>query len=185
MRKLITLAAAALTTMAITAVPASASDTAVTFSVTGGGLSIATDTTAKNLGSVTSSSTGTKISGALAEVKVTDSRASTAGWKTQVASTDWVDPGADLTTTTDDLVITVDKGKMWVSGGPTVVSGTAVVTAPLTEVDAIVMAKTAKDFATATTTGSNEVTYTPSVVVAVGSEVLTGTYTATITQTVV
>lgn len=184
MRKLITLAAAVLTTMAITAVPASASGTDATFSVTDGGLSIAAATTAKNLGSVTSTSTGTKISGALAEVKVTDNRASTAGWTTEVTSTDWVDPGADATATTDDLVIPVENGKMW-SSIPNVVSGTAVVTAPLTEVDAMVMGKTAKSFAVATTVGSNEVTYVPSVVVTVGSDVLKGTYTATITQTVV
>lgn len=74
---------------------------------------------------------------------------------------------------------------MWVSTGPTVVSGTVVpATLYLAEETGLALSTTAQDFVTTSSVvGTNEVTYTPSLAVTIAGDVLAGTYTGTIIQT--
>lgn len=186
MRRLLAAALAATAGLTLLAGPATASNTDVTFSVTGGNLTLSTDTTAQTLSPAAALLGGTTASGALPQVTVTDERATTVGWKTQVSSTSWVAPGPDgIAGTADDLTIAADQGTMWVSAGPTVVSGTVVpATLYASEGTGLAMSTAAQDFVTTTSlTGANEVVYTPSIAVTIANEVLAGTYTGTVTQT--
>lgn len=183
MRKILALAAASLTAMTLAAIPAHASNTTATFTVQAGALSLSTDTTAKNLGTAAASATGTSVSAALAQVTVTDTRASLAGWNTQVSTTNWVDNNGTPADTSDDKTVAANKGTMWTTA-PAIASGVVVPTTTyLSQATPLTLSTTPANFVTATATGSNSVTYTPSIAVTIDSTVLTGTYSATITQT--
>ncbi len=170
--------------LAATAAPASASTVDTTFTVAAGTLSIASAATTANLGTATSSALGTTVTGALPKVTVTDDRASTAGWKSQIAST-------DFTATVGGVVQTVAASKakaaIPLTNGPTVVSGT--ITATAAAVDpalGIALSGTAQTLVTGTLAlGSNKVEYTPVVQVTIDGTVAAATYAGKITHTVV
>lgn len=190
MRKLIALAAASVTALALAAVPASAEDTTVTFTVAAGLLTLdnvdadATDDGNVPLGSQTSSLLGTTISGLLGTTTISDNRASLAGWTVSVAGTNFVSDQGTPLDATDDRTIDVSKGKLY-NTVPVVVEGVAVVTSThLDATTAKVLATTAASYMTATTTGSNKVTYDPTLHVTIDSTVIAGTYSGTVTQTV-
>jgi hypothetical protein len=174
------LSATALAAAGLTAPAAHADTVTTTFDVTAGTLSIASAATTVNLGTSTSNVAGTTVTGQLPLVTVTDARASTAGWTSKVASSDF---------TSGTKTIAAGKAKVYipVGSGPTVVEG--VVTATTTAVDAltgVTLSGTAADLVSATlATGSNQVTYTPTVQVTIDSTVLAGTYSGTITHSVV
>ena len=180
MRKTLALAVAALSAAGIGAlVPATANaaGTGVTFTVSAGSLSVAEPTTTANLGSVTSSPLGTTTSGSLGTSTITDNRGSLAGWTLSMASTDFSD-GASHT-------IPAGQAVAWLPAPATLVNGVAVVTnTHAAAATGMALANSPASFMTATTTGSNVVSYNPSIQVTLNSSVVSGTYTGTITQTV-
>lgn len=178
-RKLVVLAVASLTTWVLTSLPAVAEDVAATFEVPAGEITIVTDATGKAVTLTLDSSLldGATASGTLGMMTVTDTRSTSTGWTVSVSSTDF-SSGTDT--------ILAEKAKMYVlaTDGPTAVSGTVVPTT--THVDsltALQLATTSASFMTATATGANEVTYTPTVEVTLESTTPPGTYSGTITQT--
>lgn len=137
------------------------------------------------LGTATSSLTGTTVTGALPKVTVTDNRGSTAGWTSKVASTDFT---ATVGTETKTIAATKAKAYIPTGNGPTLTSAELSAVPSTTAVDpgtGVALSGTAQTFVTATTTASNSVEYTPVVQVTVDSTVVAGTYSATITHTVV
>ena len=171
-------AAAALSLVGLGSTAANAG-TGVTFTITSGGISITEPAPVANLGSVASSSTGTTTSGLLGATTVTDNRGSLSGWTTTISTTDFSD-GASHT-------IAAAKAKAYVlaTNGPTLVSGVAVpTTSYATALTALTLANTAADFVTSTSVGSNVVTFNPTMALTIDSNVVAGTYTGTVTQTV-
>jgi hypothetical protein len=188
MRRTIALSAVAALTAGlglIAAGPASASSN-VTFSVSAGTLSISEPDTSggpMNLGTATSSAVGTTVQGAVGSTTITDNRGSLAGWTVKIGSTDF----SDSATPAD--VIAASKASAWApatgTGAPTVTSGIAVVTnTHISAATGLTLANTPASFMTATTTGSNVVTYNPNLTITIGSSVVSGTYNGTVTQTV-
>lgn len=184
MRKIFALGTVAccLTGLAATAAPASAADVTTTFAVAVGTLSVASAATTANLGTSTSSPLGTTVTGTLPKVTVTDNRGSLLGWKSSVASTAFT---ATVNTTTQTIAASKAKAYIVAGSGPTLVSGTAVAATTAIDPATGIVLGAAKEFVTATTTGSNAVDYTPTVQVTVDSTVVAATYSGTITHTVV
>lgn len=185
MRKVLAFTAAAASVVAVAAgaAPAAADTVDATFTVSAGTLAVASASTASNLGSSTASALGTTVTGTLPKVTVTDDRGSIAGWTSQVASTDFT---ATVNATTQTIAASKAKAYIVVTNGPTLLSGTAVpVTTAIDAATGIVLAATAKTLVTATTTGSNQVAYTPTLQVTIDSTVLPGTYAGKVTHTVV
>lgn len=172
-------AATILSTGALLAAPASAG-TGVTFTVNSGALSIAEPSTTANLGTALSSITGTSVTGKLGSTTVTDARGSLAGWAASISSTNF-DDGASH-------VIPAGNAKAYVlaTDGPTLVQGIAVPSAGsyLTSATGLTLSNSGQSFVTATATGSNQVSYNPSLTITIPSTVVAGTYTGTVTQTV-
>ncbi|HVB27012.1 MAG TPA: WxL domain-containing protein [Mycobacteriales bacterium] len=157
------------------ALPASAS-TAITFTVSAGTLSISEPASAA-LGSVTSSALGTTVSGALGTTTITDNRGSTAGWTLSFAASNFTDAASDS--------IAASQAAAWLASPAVVTSGIAVVTnTHIAAATALTLGTSAAAFMTATTTGSNVVTYAPTVQVTIASDVVPGSYSGTTTQTV-
>lgn len=180
-RKLVTLAiSAAALGGAVLAAPAASADTVTaTFTVSAGALSVSSAATTANLGTSTASVTGATVTGALPLVTVTDARASVAGWTSKVAST-------DFTAGTQTIAASKAKAYIPVGNGPTVVSGVAVpTTTALLPASGVPLSGLAATLVTATATGSNQVSYTPTVQVAIDTTVTAGTYSGTITHSVV
>lgn len=152
--------------------------TNTSFTLTAGTLSISEPATA-SLGTATSSTSGTSITGHLGTTTINDSRGSVAGWTVTISASNFSD-GASHTVAASKLSAYVAVGD-----GPTVTSGIAVpATTHSTALTALTLSTSSQTLVTATTTGSNIVTYNPTVVVNLDSSVIAGTYTGTITQTV-
>lgn len=168
-------------TAALALVPAAANaSTSVTFTVSSGTLSIAEPSAQANLGSATATALGTTVSGALGSTTVTDNRGSLAGWTVTMTGSDF----SDGATPTPDT-IAANQAVAWVSSVPTPTSGVAVVsTTYLTAATGLTLTTSGQTFMTATTTGSNVVSYNPNLQVTIPSTAVAGTYTGTITQTV-
>jgi hypothetical protein len=184
MRSPLILRAGAVTALAIGALlvasPGQAS-TSTTVTLSGGSLSL-TDPASANIGSAVSSPTGTSVSGHLGTTTVTDSRGSIAGWTVTISSTSFSD-GATPTPHT----IAAGKFRTYIAAGdgPTVAAGIAVpVTSYTTSGTALTLSNSGQTLLTATATGSNTVTYNPTIMATLDSTVIAGTYTGTITQTV-
>jgi hypothetical protein len=180
MRKTLALAVAAVSAAGVGAlVPtaANAAGTGVTFTVSSGAISVAEPAGPASLGTVTSTPLGTTTSGSLGSSTITDNRGSLAGWTLNMASTDFSD-GSGHT-------IAAGKAVAWLPALATVDSGIAVVTnTHVTAATGLALGNAASAFMTATTTGSNVVSYNPSVQVTIDTTAVAATYTATITQTV-
>jgi hypothetical protein len=174
-------ATATLTTLALAALalPASAEDVVATFEVPAGELTVVTNDADK---AVTFALDGTLLGGATASgtlglMNVTDTRTASTGWTVSVSSTDFV---------SGTNTVAASKARMYVlaTDGPTIVSGTVVpATTHVDAATALTLATTSASFMTATATGANEVTYTPTVEVTLESTTAAGTYSGTITQT--
>jgi hypothetical protein len=178
--KLITVALAGTAVAGMAALsPSAGAATTATFTLTGGALTISEPTgTANNLGTLASTPLGTTTSGSLGTTTISDARGSLAGWTLSMAGTSFT------TTTSGATAIPASNAVAYLTVPPTLVSGVAVVTN--THVAAVtgLALGAAAPFMTAVTTGSNSVSYNPSVQVTIPTTALAGTYTGTVTQTV-
>jgi hypothetical protein len=149
-------------------------DTTVTFTVTSGTLSITSPDTA----GLSNAPAGGVATGSLGLVTVTDARALLGGgWVASVAGTDWASSvaGADPIPVADG---TYDPGTITVATG----SGLGTVD---TVGSPVTLSATAQAVVTATATvGNNEASWNPVVSVAVPDNAVAGTYTATLTHSV-
>lgn len=181
-------AGAALLAGLVGAPSAQAEDTTVTFTVAAGSLTIAYEGAEGGaLGSVPSVIGGTSVSGALGTLKVSDSRASLAGWTVRATM-------AGAFTTTGDSIpcknATVTLGSVT---NDAFVTPTNLAAAGLALVDAdndgdcsdvVALVADGATLMTAVTTGSNTASFTSSISVSIPADALAGTYTGTLTQTV-
>ena len=141
--------------------------TGTTFTVTGGTIAISQPGSV-DLGSSAASVTGQTVSKALGAVTVTDSRGGVVGWTAQVVSTAFTSPGA-----TSVPASAVSAGLAL----PTV-TGIAVVTPlPATNMSAPSTVETAT-----AVVGANTASWDPTITVAVPAGAVAGTYSGTITH---
>lgn len=194
MRKALALGTtAALVGLAIAAAPASAQTTEATFTLTGDGLSLTVTgdaTVPVNLSSSTLIGS-TTVGGPLRATTVTDKRGALLGsWKVQVTGSDWV-TGASTAATTDDFTIPKANADMYIdaadltalapTGGMVVTE--AALTANKANLAAPVAPATGVTLVAGTTAGSGDLTYTPSLTVAIPAEAIAGTYSGSVVQT--
>lgn len=170
-----TLAGAAL---AVPLLAGGAEAQSVTFTLSGGGLSI-TEPGAANLAAGTLASlAGGSFTGSLGSTTVTDDRGGVTGWSTTIAQTV---PFGNGTTT-----IPAANVKAWVPL-PIVPTGVAVVTSGtyLTQPTGLGLTGLAQTFVTATAVvGNNSATFSPSIAVTVPAGATAGAYSGVVTQTV-
>lgn len=153
---------------------AEAADTAVTFTVNAGALSVSSSASAA-LSNATATTAGTSVTGQLGSTTVTDNRAAAAGaWSVSVSSTDFTAPGE----------LTIAKGQASAySGLATATTGTTVFV-PTTVANAVNLGS-AGTLASATgVLGASSVTYNPTLTVTIANSVQAGDYSGTVTQTV-
>ena len=171
-RPLVAIAAGVLLPALGIALPASAAATPVTVTVTGGGLAITAPVAGVDFGTRANTVSGSTLSGPLGQVQVTDSRSAAAGasWTASVISTA-LTPLAGPTIGATLIGYTV---------GPITKVGTATYTAndppDLTGVSAAVTATGI--------TGDNSATWNPTINVFIPGGIAAGTYTGTITHSV-
>jgi len=119
---------------------------------------------------------GTTISGLLGSTVVTDNRASlAASWTVSVSSSDFTTGGATAAETIPAADITYTAGSFFTTGTITVTATPATLTLSNTGAPDV--------FGTAGV-GDNSATWNPTIDVAIPSAAVTGTYTATLTQSV-
>ena len=156
-----------------TALPASADTTAATVTVTGGALAITAPVDAGSLGSRSNTVGGGTISGPLGQVQVNDARSAAAGsgWVASAISTAFTPPSGPA----------IPASAVGYTAGVITKVGTATFTANnpnnLTGVSPVVTATGI--------TGDNSATWNPTINVAVPGGMAAGTYSATITHSVV
>ena len=156
-----------------TALPASADTTAATVTVTGGALAITAPVDAGSLGSRSNTVGGGTISGPLGQVQVNDARSAAAGsgWVASAISTAFTPPSGPA----------IPASAVGYTAGTITKVGTATFTANnpnnLTGVAPVVTATGI--------TGDNSATWNPTINVAVPGGMAAGTYSATITHSVV
>ena len=173
--KLLAAGAVALGTSALalaTAVPASADDTIVTFTLTGGSLVISAPATADIGGS------GADFSGQLGPIMVTDGRgAGDATWNSWVTSTDFTTGGetpAETLTAANDVTY-------W-SGVATATSGTGAFE-PGQEFEGSALPPTGiVAYSHVGGTGDNSATWNPTLIVSPRADSVVGDYTGTVTH---
>lgn len=162
-------------TSVLVAAPARAADTTLTFSVAGGALSISAPGNA-SLGSIAQ---GGSQSGQLGTVTVTDQRSAlVATWTASVDSSSFAHTGNGS--------VTIGAGQVsyW-SGASTASSGVGVFTpGQLLEANAEALGASRTAFSLTGGTGNNSASWNPTVVVAVPSNAIAGTYSGTITHSV-
>ena len=161
------LAVAALTVLS--AAPASA-DTGVTFQITGGALAISAPTVAADLGSTAPTAGTQTLSGPLGVVTVTDARGAVAGWVASVITTAFT--GGP--TTVAASLLTYVPGTVTQTGTVTVTGQTA--DGPI----GVMPVETATLVA-----GANTASWNPGISVALPAGAQAGTYTATLTHSIV
>lgn len=174
------LLAAGLTGVALVlgfASPAQAEDTVVTLTVNApGGLTISVPTTA-NIGAA---DPGATASGQIGPVTVTDDRAALdASWTATVTGTDFTTGGGTAPETIPNISV------LYWSGAATATSGSGTFTpgqANAGEAQIINVPRTA--FSHTGGSGTNSATWNPTLVVNIPSNAVAGTYTGTVTQTV-
>jgi hypothetical protein len=150
--------------VAAAALPASAADTATTFSLTGGSLSLTVGATAA-LTNEASGVAANTITGTLGAVTVDDARGGTAGWVTSAASTTFTGTGLSVS---DGVAYT--NGTVTETGTNTVAAASAV---SITAAAAV---------ATATAvSGNNTASWNPTLDVSMPAGALAGAYAGTVT----
>lgn len=164
------------------AMPAQAGDTAVTFTLTGGDLTITTPTAAATLSAGALSVTGTSVSGTLGSTTVTDERGALLQnvTVTMASSAFTNDPNPDPAVTGDEYVIPATAATGY--SGVATPSGTAV---PVPTTAGVAIGGVGGSILTMESSGSGGASYNPTVSVAVPAGATAGTYKGTITQTVV
>lgn len=167
--------AAVLAGLASPAGAAPTGDTTVTFSVTGGALSI----TVPASSTLPSGAPGTTVSGQLGTVAVTDARALlNAAWSASVASTDFTTGGETAAET-----ITKNKASYWSGAGAFQGIGTFTAGQP-TAAQKQSLALSVPAFSLASGTGGNSAVWAPTVEVVVPDAAVAGTYSGTVTHSV-
>lgn len=164
------------------AVPAAADSTTATLNVTGGSLTETAPTTGPSA-SVTLDGTDQTTSYSMA-VGVSDLRGTGAGWNLQVTSTQFSTGGTTPTTLAAGASTVSGVVSACKSGG-TCVAPTNSVTYPLAVPAGATAPTPVKLFNAAAATGLGRFTVTPTVQVAVPATTLAGTYTSTITLSIV
>jgi hypothetical protein len=162
------LAAAALALLSVQPAYAAAGGTGTTFTITGGALTIAVPGSA-DLGSQAAGITALTATGSLGDVTVSDARGTVAGWTTTALSTAFNSGGNSVPASAVN----------YVGGAATTTGIVAVVPVAATGLD------TAKTVATAVSTGVNTAKWNPVISVLLPAGTVVGTYTATITHSVV
>lgn len=162
-----------------TAASAAPGDTGVTFTLSGGSLTLSTPSATATLSPGGALGVGgTTVSGQLGATTVTDNRATAAHSVTvTMASTDFTDGAGD----------TISKSNATAySGVPSSTSGLTVTFVPTTVATPASIGNTggATVFSMTGLVGSASATYNPTVSVAVPNNAVAGTYTGTVTQTV-
>jgi len=169
LRKPLVLGATVAALLIGSALPASADDTATTFTLTGGGLTFSVGATAA-LTDEASGVAANVITGTLGEVAVTDARGGTAGWVTSAASTTFTGTGLSVS---DGVAYT--NGTVTETGTNTVA---AVTSAALTTTAAAVATATA-------VSGNNSASWNPTLDVSMPAGALAGGYAGTVTTSLV
>jgi hypothetical protein len=157
--------------LAVPAGAATASDTPVTVEVAGGGLSISAPTGSVDLGSVGASTNTQVVSNSIGTIRVTDTRAGTAGWVATVGATDFTGP---------KTILVSNAGSVTYTPGQATTTGTVNVAA--TDEDHLYPTDPVQ---TATgVSGSNTAAWSPVIAVTIPANALVGTYSTTITHSV-
>ena len=178
MRKAPALAAVVLALAGAAALTAPADAQGVTFTLSGGSLSIAEPGSATLTAGALSGLAGTAFTGSLGSTTVTDQRGGVTGWTTTIAQTTAF---SDSGTT-----IPAANTKVWVAA-PIVPTGVAVVSSGtyVSQVTGLALSATGQGFVTAVSVvGNNSATFNPSIAVTVPADATAGTYSGVVTQTV-
>lgn len=147
--------------------------TTATFAITAGSLSISEPASTVSLGSVTAGSL--TLTGSLGDVTVTDARAAlAAAWTASVSSTEF-----SAGTNVSQKVATTNIS--YVSGAGTAAAGQIGTFTPGTVASMDLVTRTAGVWAG---TGSNTVTWNPSLTFSLLASQVAGTYTGTVTHSV-
>ena len=151
--------------------PASASGTALTLTLTGGSLEISAPATA-DLGSATTNSAGTVYSAQLGDIVVTDDRGASAGagWVASAISTALTPPAGPAIAAT---YISYTDGTITTTGTVTVANNdptTIIGVSPVVTATAV--------------TGSNTATWNPTLTIHIAGTFVAGVYTGSITHSV-
>ncbi|MEU8106936.1 hypothetical protein AB0C18_24770 [Nonomuraea muscovyensis] len=172
-RPLLVLATAAgLGLAAVTASPASAVDTTVTFTITAGELAI-TAPASVNLASVATGAAS--VSGEIGPITVTDERGTLDGaWTATVTGTDFTTGGATPSETIGNINLT------YAPGDATGTTGTGTFTPGAGGI--INVPRTA--FTGTALTGNNSATWNPTITLTLPATAVAGTYTGTVTHSV-
>jgi len=150
------------------ALPASADDTATTFTLTGGELTLSVGANAA-LTDEASGVDANTITGTLGAVTVTDARGGTAGWVTSAASSTFTGTG-----------LSVSDGVAYTNGTVTTTGTSSVDPATGVSITSI------QPVATATAvSGNNTATWNPTLDVSMPAGALAGDYTGTVTTSLV
>ena len=153
---------------------AEAADTAVTFTVSAGALSLSGAPSAA-LSNATATVAGTSVSGQLGSTTVTDNRAAAAGaWSVSVSSTNFTAAGG--------LSIAKAQASAY-SGISTATTGVSVFV-PTTAANPVNLGSAGTIASATGILGSSTVTYNPTLTVTIGNSVQAGDYSGTVTQTV-
>ena len=155
--------------------PAAAEDTGestIKVTVLGGELLISVSSATSNMGSVENTPRGTRVSGSIGEVTVRDNRNAPPGssWVVTASATQLATPRGPGIPADN---IRYRPGRLTTQGDVTATAADQVI---LNRARAVV---TAREI-----TGSNVVSWTPTVTVTIPPDVLAGTYTGTITHSV-
>lgn len=178
MRKVLVLGiTAAAVSGALASSPASATD--VTFTITGGALSISQPESASLTGGGVSL-LGQSVSGALGETTVSDLRNGSLGWSTKIHGTAF---------TNGTTQIPVTSVKAYVPAAITAITGVVTPTQglaldALTGVSVAASAPGTTLVSATAVLGSNTVKYTPHISIPIPADATSGTYSGTVTQTV-
>lgn len=160
--------AAVAAALVATALPASADDTATTFSLTGGTLALSVGASA----TLTDAATGTTaISGSLGNVSVTDNRGGVAEWNVSAASTAFT--GA-IVGGSSSTAVSYTGGAVTETGTITVADGVATT---LTTTAASVVAPTSLS-------GNNTAAWVPTLAVTMPAGALADSYSGTVTTSI-
>jgi hypothetical protein len=175
--KILATAAAGLSMTALAAGPAMAGSTPTSFTITGGSLAISVPASADLSAAATTAST---LSAALGSVQVTDQRGALAGtWTASVTGSAFTTGAASAQETIANTAVSY-----W-SGAATASSGVAVTTpGQLLALNAQTLGQSRTAFSAAATVGNNSTTWNPTIVIAVPSNVVAGTYSGTITHSI-
>ncbi|WP_062430458.1 hypothetical protein [Herbidospora daliensis] len=156
--------------------PAHAADTIVTFTITGGALTISAPASV-NLGNTAA---GATLQGTIGPVTVSDLRGTLLGtWTASVTSTDFTTGGG----TANETIAKANAA--YASGPATSTSGVGTfVPGQLTVLLAQPLSATVTAFTATALIGNNTVTWNPTLRVTIPNSAVVGTYTGTVTHSV-